>query len=243
MRRKAQTVAAVDVDAHITSLTGYFRGQIQAILSIELPNQASQPNQLSLYRKTLLVALLDGLAKLRFDRKKDNRQRFTRLIEELGQWPAGDLVSTPFLVDRLEDDGLQGPLLDKAKALVAATKRGPGGKVAVEDVDRHLDEWRPLAQRKGEEKALTDLQHRLLLYRYRNYLVHEAREPGSSMESFADGQGTACYHSYLNDRRWHLVYPLALFEKVATDVVTGLEEHFRAHRVDPYDRVENTARW
>lgn len=101
----------------------------------------------------------------------------------------------------------------------------------------------PLAKREAEEKALEEVQHWSLLYRYRNHLVHEFREPGYGMEVFAQDSGEACYHSYINDPRFYLVYPVDLFRSLAESAVVGLEVYFLEQGLDPYDRVGDTSRW
>jgi hypothetical protein len=167
----------MSIDDRIRRLTSYFREQVQVILSLELPGAAD--GQISLYRKTLFVSILDCLAGIRFNRKsypelaKQNRKRFTRFLEEFGSWPAGSLVSIPFLVSRLEKESLEGKLLKRSRAQLARFDPQAGNSTGLQNIDLALDYLRPLAKREAEEKALEDVQHWSLLYRYRNHLVHE----------------------------------------------------------------------
>jgi hypothetical protein len=110
----------MSIDDRIKGLTGYFREQVQVIRSLEVPGAAD--GQISLYRKTLFISILDCLAGIRFNRKsypelaKQNQRRFTRFLEEFASWPTGSLVSLPFLVSRLEKKSLEGKLLARVRA-------------------------------------------------------------------------------------------------------------------------------
>ena len=119
----------MSVDDRIKRLTGYFREQVQVILSLEATGAAD--GQISLYRKALFVSMLDCLAGIRFNKKncpeltKQNRRRFTRFLEEFGNWPTGSLVSTPFLFSRLDLDkeSRTGKLLERALDQLARDAR------------------------------------------------------------------------------------------------------------------------
>ncbi|MGH8556072.1 MAG: hypothetical protein ACRESZ_01150 [Methylococcales bacterium] len=231
----------------ITNFTGDFRQQIDAIVG--LTRSGTSEEQIGLYRKTLLVTVLDCLAGIRFDKKsypeltKQNRQRFKRFVDEYGDWPVGGRVSTPFLVTRLEKKTLAGPLLDKVRSHLAQFDPEAGNSESLEKMDFTLEELRLLVRREAEERALEDVQHWSLLYRYRNHLVHEFREPGYGMEVFAKDNGAACYHSYANDPQYYLVYPSALFESIARTAIDNLERYFVAQELNPYRCVSTTSRW
>jgi hypothetical protein len=215
----------MSIDDRIKGLIGYFREQVQLILSLEVPGAAD--GQISLYRKTLFISIFDCLAGIRYpELVKQNRRRFTRFLEEFASWPTGSLVSLPFLVSRLEKESLEGKLLVRARAQLASFDPQAGNSIRLRDIDLTLDELRPFAKREAEEKALEDVQYWSLLYRYRNHLVHEFREPGYGMEVFAEDRGEACYHNYINDPRFYLVYPVDLFRSLAESAVAGLEVYF-----------------
>ena len=57
----------MSIEDRVRQLTGYFRDQIEAVLKLSVVGGAD--GQISLYRKTLLVTVLDCLAGIRFDRK------------------------------------------------------------------------------------------------------------------------------------------------------------------------------
>jgi len=85
--------------------------------------------------------------------------------------------------------------------------------------------------------------HFELVYGYRNFIVHEFREPGYGMESFADGGVDPLYHAYLNDPTWHLVYPVGFFQRLAEGAITSLEAWLISSSVNPYDRVRDSSDW
>lgn len=232
----------------ITKFTGCFRQQIAEISGLTCSGTSDK--QLYLYRKVLLVALLDCLASIRFNKKtypeltKQNRLRFTRFVDEYGGWPAGCRVSTPLLVRRLKKKQLTGPLLSKAESHLDQFNPQAGSGESLEEMDFSLEELRHLAQREAEERVLEDAQHWSLLYRYRNYLVHEFREPGYGMEVFAkNNNGVPWYHCYLGDQNYYLVYPVALFENIAKSAISGLASYFEQQELDPYDYVDDASDW
>ena len=237
----------MSIEERINQLTEFFHDQFKEIRRLNLP----EPNngQIDIYQKTLLIAVIDCLASIRFDKSNypylfnQNRIRFTRFVKEYGNWPCGNRVSTPFLVSRLEGKGLNGPLHDKVRAHLDKFDPTAGFSVSIEKMDFLPEELRPLSTLESEEKIIEDVQHLSLLYRYRNHLVHEYRTPGYGMEVFAKGLNTACYHGYLNDKHFYLVYPTVLFENIVMAAIDGIEKYLIDNRVDPYNRVGDTSRW
>lgn len=231
----------------IEALGAYFRSEIRTIRKLTIADGTT--GQVPLYQKTLLATLLDCLAGLRFHKKAypqladKNRERFIRFVGEYGSWSDGTLISTPFLLSRLQTKSLHGDLLTYVQGKMTAFDTYAGGAVPLAQIDVSPDELRPLVVTEQEERELNDVQHLALLYRYRNYLVHEFREPGEGMEVFAEDGDQPCYHGYANDPRFYLVYPISLFESLAESAVTHLMTYFRSREIDPHERVGDTARW
>ncbi len=93
-----------------------------------------------------------------------------------------------------------------------------------------------------EEASISEYQHITLLYRYRNRLVHESREPGYAMEAFGD-HPAPYYHGYLGKSDWHLGYPLAMFEQLVRRGLAGFRCYLEANDIDPYEALDNAQRW
>lgn len=194
------------------------------------------------YRKVLWVTAIDTLAGLRYDMRQ-NRERFMQFVEEHGSWPEGELVSLPFLRDELETlKLLQCPLGQYVTAKLSAFSTEDGGSLPVAKIDEPVSDLLALASTEKEEKAVRDYQHRALLYRYRNCLVHESREPGKAMEVFTPS-GDPYYHGYIGDPKWYLVYPSLLFETLLQRAIASFQTYLTSNSIDPYSLVEDKARW
>lgn len=201
------------------------------------------------YRKTLYATAIDTLAGLRFHKSaypqlsRRNRERFIRFLKEYGSWSEGDLVSLAFLKDELEASKLlDRPLGRHVTAKLSKFSTEDGGALASSDIDEPLVTLVALATTEKEEDAVREYQHFALFYRYRNSLVHESRQPGTAMEVFATTEGPY-YHGYIDDPRWHLVYPITLFEGLLKRSIGGFRSYLLANQIDPYSLVDDRARW
>lgn len=197
------------------------------------------------YRKALYVTVIDTLAGLRFHKSaypqlsRQNRERFTRFVREHSSWPEGNLVSLPFLKEELESMKLlQRPLGCHVVAKVGQFSTEDGGSLPVSSIDESISDLQALASLEREEDALREYQHIALLYRYRNSLVHESREPGKAMEVFGSS-GKPYYHGYLSDRRWYLAYPPGVFEQLLSRSIRSFREYLLSNSIDPYSLVED----
>jgi len=235
----------VPVEERIRHLTGYFRGQLDRIQALTLPGDTdAENNALGFYKKALLVTALDTLAGLRYPKANypelngQNQKRFISFVVESGAWPEGSLTSIPFL----EKKNLRpGKLLDLVRQRLAQRQDNREFSVPLANIDLTTPELLKAASTEQEEKAVRENQHFVLLYRYRNYLVHESRVPGYAMEISEDE--APYYHGYLNDNRLYLCYPLAHFVKLVADGIAYLEGFLQAHQIDPYDFVSDTSAW
>jgi hypothetical protein len=146
-------------------------------------------------------------------------------------------------VSRLESKKLQGDLLKRLREKLRISDTYAGGSIPVTQIDIFPDELRPLVVTEQEEREMNEVQHLALLYRYRNHLVHEFREPGEAMEVFAEDGDEPCYHGYAHDSQFYLVYPIGLFESLAESAIVKLAAYFASRDIDPYERVADTSRW
>ena len=182
----------------IDEFCSYFYGQIRSIKSIrsgesQINEASGTGHQLRFYKKVLLITVLDILAGIRFPKQrypalnKTNRQRFKRFIKDSGCWEGGELVSIPFLAEfALTKDLSDGLLKNHVLEKLSNFNADGAFNIRFTEIDEPIKSLLSLAATEKEEKAIEDCQHLELMYRYRNYLVHEAREPGSAMEIFPD---------------------------------------------------------
>ena len=62
------------------------------------------------------------------------------------------------------------------------------------------------------------------------------------MEAFADNPAPY-YHGYLERSKWHLGYPLAMFEQIVRNGLVGLRSYLEANDINPYAALDDTQRW
>ena len=240
------------VTESIEQFCDYFERQAAAIerVTISMASEVeSGAGSEFRYRKVLRLTAIDTLAGLRYHKSaypqlsRQNRERFTRFVSEHGSWPEGELVSLPFLRDELTTlKLLQRPLGQYVTAKVNARSTEDGGSLRVVEIDEPASVLLALASTEKEEEAVREYQHRALLYRYRNSLVHESREPGMSMDMLSSS-GEPYYHGYLDDPKWYLAYPPPLFALLLQRAIVSFRTYLSANSIDPYSLVEDKARW
>lgn len=243
-----------EINQSIARFCSYFERQLEVISKIDidwnaLPGSTLEDYQVRFYQKILLVSGLDALAGIRFPKSNHprlngrNRERLVRFVKEFGNWPEGELVSIPFLKNRLDSNRLsEETLTDYVNTKLANLDIDAGGQIPITSIDEQMDNLMKLAATEKGEESIEDCQHFSLLYRYRNYLVHEWREPGSSMEIDSLSR-EPYYHGYIDDPEWYLVYPLRLFQELFNSSVSNMKEYLLKNSIDPYLHVKDTSRW
>lgn len=236
----------------IDRFCSYFDREVAAIGRVMVtdgPGIESGSGNPTRYRKTLYVTAIDTLAGLRFHKSaypslaRRNRERFVRFLEEYGAWPEGDLVSLPFLKDELESSKLlDRPLGKHVVEKVSQFSTEDGGTLPISEMDESAASLLALATIEKEEDAINEYRHFALFYRYRNSLVHEARQPGNSMETIFTVDEPS-YHGYISDTRWYLTYPVVHFEGLLKHSVSSFRTYLDSNQIDPYSLVEDKARW
>lgn len=232
--------------ASIEHFCAYFYRQVSEIGRVTIAPLAGDggcgADSESRYRKVLWVTAIDTLAGLRYNIRQ-NRERFMQFVEEHGSWPEGELVSLPFLRDELEKlKLLKRPLGQYVTMKLSAFSTEDGGSLPVIRIDEPISELLALASTEKEKEAVHKYQHRALLYRYRNSLVHESRDPGMTMELFTSSSAP-CYHGYIDDPKWYLAYPSLLFESLLQRAIASFQTYLTSNSIDPYSLVEDKARW
>jgi len=243
----------MSIEKNIEHFCSYFERQIELIGSRTNKTDgyhAPEDYQLPFYQKVLLVSALDTLTSIRYSREqhpslsRKNRERFIRFVKDHANWSCGNLVSIPFLHDhlikyQLDAGNLAKYLQDKLK------QHNPkdGLILTIDKLDEQPESLLPLAKTEKEEEAILFYQHYDLLYRYRNFLVHESRMPGYGMEGIQDGGSEGYYHGYANVTKWHLAYPLELFSRLLSSSIISLRSYLIKQQIDPYSFVGDTTRW
>lgn len=237
----------------IEDFCNYFLNQAQVIGELAVDPAAAQGtdqerHQIRFYKKTLIITHIDTLAGIRYTEKrypqlnKRNRERFIQFIETSNSWPNGSMVSIPFLAEYANGGKItDGQLKEHVLAKLAANFEEESFNVRASVIDESLEQLMALSSTEQEEKAIRESRHYELMYRYRNYLIHESQEPGNAMEVVPENE--AYYHGYIGEQRLFLAYPLQLFESILEQSITYLKNYLLKNEIDPYAYVKETARW
>ncbi|HZF29891.1 MAG TPA: hypothetical protein VE907_12275 [Gammaproteobacteria bacterium] len=195
------------------------------------------------YRKLLYVTDLDAMAKIRYEGKHyKNHKRFKLFVVEHGSWPEAELVSVPFLAAALKRCNRLGSVLGQhVSARLAQFATEDGGFPAAAMLDERTADLLTLARSKRDREAVERCRHIDVLYRYRNFLVHESREPGYGMD--VTNSAESHYTSYIDDPLWHLVYPLPMFEALLRRSLASFRQWLTTNSVDPYSLIEEAERF
>ena len=222
------------------SVIASFRNHIKTIHDIVIDRNSKR------YKKILYVSVLEGIAKARYP-SKHPRDRFVKLVHTFGHWDHVEHISLPHLVAALErttDEcfeelrkfayselqnwGSGGPLLLNRDPIFAEIqKRWPkeGG------ADLRIESPRIELKR---------LRHVDLLYEYRNYLVHESRQPTMGFEQECDAHP---FYESVNEHQtvlkgkaseWHLIYPSGFLGQLCEACLSCLERYLKDNKKDPY---------
>jgi hypothetical protein len=243
-----------DIDQAIEQFCSYFDREIGEIsrLAVTCDNGGGEPSATSgpLYRKVLYIAMLDTLAGLRFNKKAfpkrsklNNHARFMQFVVDHCSWSEAELVSLPFLFEQLKKDNLHLRSLGQfvsEKLSPYSTERG--GTITASVFDEHVPVLLNLATIEEEETVILKYKHTELLYRYRNQLIHESRQPGNAMEVFGE-KSAPYYHGYIDESTWHLAYPLGMFERLVRNGLASFRSYLEANSIDPYSTLDDAQRW
>lgn len=193
------------------------------------------------YRKLLYVTALDTLAGIRYQHNR-NHERFTTFVLEHSAWPVAELVSLPFLSAALERrNRLNSVLGQHVSATLARFSPEDNGFQDAAAMDEPAADLLTFARSECDREAIERSRHVELLYRYRNRLVHESREPGYGMA--VTDSADPHYTGYIGDPKWYLAYPLAMFEGLVSRSLASFRQWLSANGKDPYSLIEGTERF
>ena len=242
-------------ESNIDKFYKYFAHQAIVLRAIsldyeQLEGTGPEDHQLRFYQKCLIVGALDTLAALKFpkdtfpDLHRRNRERFVRFISEFSSWNHGNLINVPFLYDHLNStNGKNSKLANYLRKKLNQFDPHSGIDLSPDQIDEIPENLFPMAICEMEVEAIRFNQHYNLLYRYRNFLVHESREPGHAMEGIKDGEDSAYYHGYINEDKWFLAYPVEMFFRLFETSVDKLRDYFIEQQIDPFYSINDTTRW
>ena len=236
------------LDSSIETYISHFREIVQRLRDYNLDPKDR------LLKKNILVSVLDALSRTTSNCADGNRERFTGIVANFGDWPNHSRISAPHLSYFLRN--LRSPDYEGARVFIAAVirKNSRPGFVTLSS-DPEFDEVKklwpvPADQKLVSQLSLSSFTHLNLLYQYRNSLVHEFREPGEGME-FNSTHDEPFYHELttvdddgsLGKETLELVYPLNFYFKLTDSVIKNVEIYLRKNAIDPYSCYRFGSSW
>ncbi len=217
----------------------YFSGKLDSIIELEDSKKGSHDESIFMFKKTLVMSLLDALSKIIYGNK---RKRFVAFLENFGDWPDGARLSTPHLGRALELD--MDPNLEPLRQYVREQLEIWGGLMKIihldkdvneEDVIKHLPKS---AAHTLHGIKIEKFNHYNLVYKSRNGLIHEFRELGYGIEG--PGSTKPCYHQMTKlgaadetADSWELVYPLEFLVSLARTTLDNLGDYLKRNDLNP----------
>ena len=223
---------------HIDKFISHFSKRIEAINTAELSDFTDD------FKKTLYVAIIDGLSKSVFPRSR-NRDRFTSFIEQFGDWDEGNRISLPHLVKLLSLT--PEPKYEKARRFandeyskwfqgeIIYLKKDP----KIVKVKRYWPEQ--TSTKLINEVRLDSIQHYQLIYSYRNSLIHESRPLGFPMDEIDNGKPFYVHITKYDETPknithvWQLNYPDVFFQNICESSLNNLKNYLLRNTIDPID--------
>lgn len=227
----------------IDSYCAFFRRQLADAKTV----------QSEFFRRVLLLSMVESLAKSRYSPRLTGGstlakgESFSRLVVEYGEWPEATLYSVPQLCYLLADQGLQtGPLHTRVEQELQSWSTGQPVVLAA---DLRIEDVAPLVAPPVQQNIVDSARHDQLLWRYRNNLVHEFREPGypwsfdhvhsphySSMSHATPGVG-------ITATTWELSYPIDWLEGLVETIVESLRSYWKSNDLDPREAYDFGSVW
>jgi hypothetical protein len=191
-----------------------------------------------LFRKVLLMGVIDTLSRAAYPSISGNHKRVTRFVKSCSGWPEHNRVSAQQLLLYLIDSGTKSsPLFVIASTKVASW---PDGEIILPVQDLSFSEADAVAA-PHEKKFVKNATYLQLFYTYRNHLAHEFREPGYGMELNQDSP-TPYYHGMIGNP-WQLVFTNAFMRRICTGCLNGLIQLLVTENRSPYDCYKFGSIW
>lgn len=230
----------------------HFRGQVDLVSSIYATQgrrrQLTRHDMVNtaFHRKILLLTMIDAMA--RFGPRGSApgttaRQRFVDFVRTFGDWQVGAFVSVPVLAARLRGTGKDPILLRRLNRRLRNGDADAGNTESVMIFDEEEKGLVPLATTAEGLREIGRATHLNLLYDFRNFSVHEFREPGYGMEAMAEAETEPRYHTAINDPSWRLLYPFNFIRELVLRCVENLERDLIRSRCNPYKGVYDSSTW
>lgn len=224
------------LESDIELLFGYFNNLLNSIIDVNFKVSDD------ISKSILLCSLIDTLSSIRYS-KLPNRERFISFIDDFSGWSNVNRISLVqlhyFIKD--ENDKNYEPIKTFLKVKMSKMR---SGTIYLTDFDDYLHNLNYL---KVIEEQINCFSYANLLYKFRNYLIHEFRTPGLGSNfiksdaihyySLTEITGKGMNHS------WELVFPVNYLYRLVSDCIKNIKEYCLINKINPYDYYEFDSRW
>jgi len=250
------------IEEKIDRFVKYNEDLIEQIMSIYCPKDNG------IYAKVLLCSLFDSLAKCAYP-DAANGERFKNTITTHTQWEDAERVSLLHLVRAFEvTENLSEDFLDLKKELnsLFSTHFNPHNGGMSQEIAINIDllyseiEKKWPKNSKGNliqlgEVTLEKLQHKNLLWLYRNSIVHEFRIPGSGKETISFMIENPCYQAIsiffgnnikdfkIVHKNFELHYPINFLKQMCKESLYSIAQEYRDKGESPFKVYSEGEYW
>lgn len=202
------------------------------------------------FARVILISLLDALSRCAHPSLRGNRQRFVALIDDYAQWATSSAYSLRQLSLRLgeitnpsEYPGLRA-LAPEVQSRMQSWPSA-GTIVFSKDVDPTASDLAPLLTHQLG-KFIEPIRYPNLLWRLRNFVIHELRNPGAGVD-FELGEPSPYYHSLTHadgiTQTWELYFPNELLSSLLSRCASNLSARLRRDDIDPWMAFPYDPKW
>ncbi len=225
----------------IERFMSHFREEVHHIWGFKVEKEGRE----KAYKKVLFFAVIDSLSKCIFP-KKGNRDRIVSFVDGFSEWENRTRISLPHLAQLLLKSP-EPPFADLREFAYGKLTKWSPGKIIMLNQDPDIKEVAKFWPSEKEHKkpldgvSIDSLQHIHLFYSYRNYLVHEMREPGYGFEHLQDDEPYYISLTHLPKSKdegkketWELVYPVLFLKKLIDTSMKNMKEYLIKNNINPY---------
>lgn len=219
--------------------------------------------------KILFCSLLDSLSKCAYPDIKNNKKRFTETITRHSKWKESDNVSLLHFVRAFEIveniSNEFSALQDEVNILFYKNFKPSTNGISdhiLTDIDPIYsdieDKWPKNVNGNKIDLGivtLEKLQHKSLLWLYRNSLVHEYRIPGGGMEPISHLRDKPYYQEIftfvgceiknlqIEHKNFELHYPISFFKQICEDCLHSIAGEYREKNTSPFEIYSEGEYW
>jgi len=240
----------INYSADIERFMSHFKRELEQIWEFRIEGGGNE----KAYKKVLFFSVIDSLSKCIFPRK-GNRDRIVSFVNDFSEWDNRHRISLPHLSQLLFKS--PEPAFSNLKKIVndEYSKWSSGEIISLErdpDIKDVLKYWPAEKEHKKPLSVITieSLQHIHLFYSYRNFLVHELREPGYGFDTYKEDSPYYISFTHLpgdstedEKETWELVYPVLFLKNLLVNCLNNMENYLTDNNINPYSSYTFGTYW